>query len=933
MATNRKGGSILITSYSTFTKERKLLIKQNWHYVILDEGHKIRNPEAQKFSIPITQGGYANATEIQATTAYKCALVLRDAINPFILRRLKSDVKQSIDLPEKNEQVLFCEISPEQRQLYREYLSSRECTRILKGVMDPFVGLILLRKLCNHPDLITGGPNKHGCLTGEFNVIEDPSKEFGWPLRSGKMIVVRNLLFLWKQDGHKVLIFSQSRQMLNILEKLMVLDGLVNNFKCMVLLFLKFYFLDINLFVFLLTTRVGGLGINLTGANKQFLANRILKDPKQRRFFKTNDLHELFTLTEMKEDDTTCIVSEQLTDERKEQLREIARKIARWGLYMENNVKAYLCDNFSPRSSFLDTFRAGFSNRQEKNSNKCDETENVTQFSGKAASSDYLTAIGLRKRKHLEDNDVEPPRDDKFSRMANELREYIFKRGGQVHTEEIVMAFKIFMIRKLLWLPLFLSYIDISNEFNTVNETKFWSDILSYADNVGIRRSVLSELLKENASAIYGDIPNDLSMLLLEYDRSQNKSEYDENIIDDRVANLAHGVKVASFKFDYVKEPLVLTIFIIVIGIFKLGYHHTHFLQKIMPESCCLILVGIILGLIFIGDTTHESVKFLEFNSKTFFFFLLPPIILESAYSLKDRAFLDNIGTILLYAVVVLAIFQEVGVNKMLYFMVFGESLLNDAVTVVCYNLVIEFKELPNISFFDVMVEPVIMFGMAYLAYMTSELFHFSGIIGIIACGLFQTHYSCGNISNKSFISVTYFAKVASSVSESLIFIILGVMLVNEQGWFWSDWHPLFSLYSILLCLGVRFAVVFFLTYIVNQFTGGVRHISFQEQFIMAYGGLRGAVSFSLAFMISNDVPVKNTILSATYMVILFTVFLQGGTIKPLVRYLNIRLSRKEDNFRLFLEFNKGMIVHMTQGIEDLCGYKDTSWAVGVRAQ
>ncbi|VDP35025.1 unnamed protein product [Heligmosomoides polygyrus] len=410
-----------------------------------------------------------------------------------------------------------------------------------------------------------------------------------------------------------------------------------------------------------------------------------------------------------------------------------------------------------------------------------------------------------------------------------------------------------------------------------------------------------------------------------------------------------------------------------------------------------------------LGDDTHESVKFLEFNSKTFFFFLLPPIILESAYSLRDRAFMENFGTIILYAVVgtvlnivliggclvvlshlgwiggfridpldclvfasliaavdpvaVLAIFQEVGVNKMLYFMVFGESLLNDAVTVVVYNLVIEFKELESIGFMDCfmgliaflcvslgglsiglicgllsaivtkftkhvrVVEPVMMFGMAYLAYMGSELFHFSGIIGIIACGLFQAHYSCGNISNKSFISVTYFVKVASSISESLIFIVLGVMLVNEQEWFWSDWHPLFSLYSVVLCTGVRFLVVFFLTYIVNRFTGGVRYISFQEQFIMAYGGLRGAVSFSLAFMISNKVPVKNTILSATYMVILFTVFLQGGTIKLLVRYLNIRLARKEDRFRLFMEFNRGMIVHMTQGIEDLCGYKDRSVA------
>ncbi|EYB98258.1 hypothetical protein Y032_0132g1678 [Ancylostoma ceylanicum] len=551
-----------------------------------------------------------------------------------------------------------------------------------------------------------------------------------------------------------------------------------------------------------------------------------------------------------------------------------------------------------------------------------------------------------------------------------------------------------------LLLLLFPSFV-LSIELNIENETEFWSDILNYADSVGVRRSVLATLLRSDPDVVVAGETN-----FLDNDSGTHGKISAEH---DQHAHGSHGVKVASFKFDYVKEPLVLTVFIIVIGIFKLLYHHTHYIQKIIPESCCLILVGVGLGLIFIGDDTHESVKFLEFNSKTFFFFLLPPIILESAYSLRDRAFLENIGTIILYAVVgtvlnivliggslvvlshlgwiggfridpldclvfasliaavdpvaVLAIFQEVGVNKMLYFMVFGESLLNDAVTVVCYNLVIEFKALDSIGFLDCfmgflaflcvslgglaiglffgflsafvtkftkdvrVVEPVIMFGMAYMAYMGSELFHFSGIIGIIACGLFQTHYSCGNISNKSFISVTYFAKVASSVSESLIFIVLGVMLVNEQEWFWSDWHPLFSLYSVVLCIGVRFLVVFFLTYIVNRFTGGVRHISFQEQFIMAYGGLRGAVSFSLAFMISNTVAVKNTILSATYMVILVTVFLQGGTIKPLVRYLNIRLARKEDNFRLFMEFNRGMIVHMTQGIEDLCGYKDRSVA------
>lgn len=46
--------------------------------------------------------------------------------------------------------------------LYEDYLSSKECSRILGGKMNSFVGLITLRKLCNHPDLVNGGPNKYG---------------------------------------------------------------------------------------------------------------------------------------------------------------------------------------------------------------------------------------------------------------------------------------------------------------------------------------------------------------------------------------------------------------------------------------------------------------------------------------------------------------------------------------------------------------------------------------------------------------------------------------------------------------------------------------------------------------------------------------------------------------------------------------------------
>ncbi|KAM4852407.1 DNA excision repair protein ERCC-6 isoform 2-T5 [Thomomys bottae] len=389
---------ILITSYSYIRLMQDAISRYDWHYVILDEGHKIRNPNAavtlackqfrtphriilsgspmqnnlrelwslfdfvfpgklgtlpvfmEQFSVPITMGGYSNASPVQVKTAYKCACVLRDTINPYLLRRMKSDVKMSLSLPDKNEQVLFCRLTDEQHEVYQNFIDSKEVYGILNGDMQIFSGLVALRKICNHPDLFSGGPK---------NLRGDPDDEleenqFGYWKRSGKMIVVESLLKIWHKQGQRVLLFSQSRQMLHILEvflraqnySYLKMDGSTTIASRQPLI--AKYNEDTSIFVFLLTTRVGGLGVNLTGANrviiydpdwnpstdtqarerawrigqkkqvtvyrllmagtieekiyhrqifKQFLTNRVLKDPKQRRFFKSNDLYELFTLT------------------------------------------------------------------------------------------------------------------------------------------------------------------------------------------------------------------------------------------------------------------------------------------------------------------------------------------------------------------------------------------------------------------------------------------------------------------------------------------------------------------------------------------------------------------------------------------------------------------------------------------------------------
>nr|CDS29116.1 DNA excision repair protein ERCC 6 [Hymenolepis microstoma] len=397
-----------LTTYGTLAQHRDLLIPLPWHYVILDEGHKVKNPQAEitatvkrfitphriivsgtpmqnnlkelwcifdfvypgklgggmmdflvNFGVPITMGGYANASPLEVETAYRCACTLKRILSPYLLRRLKKDVQ--LELPKKSEQVLFCHLTHYQRSVYEEYLNSRACQYILRGMGNVLGGLVLLKKLCNHPDLVTGGPQHFGSRLGEEdddNAEEgDYWRRFGCSRRSGKLVVTLDLLALWWDQKHKVLLFTQSRKMLNILEKhasrrgypYLRMDGatptrqrhrLVEQFNSTK---------SSDCFLFLLTTRVGGLGVNLTGADrvliydpdwnpstdaqarerawrigqqrevavyrllasgtleekvyqrqifKQFLTNRVLKNPRQQRFFKLNSVHDLFMLND-----------------------------------------------------------------------------------------------------------------------------------------------------------------------------------------------------------------------------------------------------------------------------------------------------------------------------------------------------------------------------------------------------------------------------------------------------------------------------------------------------------------------------------------------------------------------------------------------------------------------------------------------------------
>ncbi|KAF7540748.1 hypothetical protein G7054_g1137 [Neopestalotiopsis clavispora] len=389
-------GHVLVTTYAGMQTYGDILRNVDWAYAVLDEGHKIRNPNSAitqyckelktpnriilsgtpmqnnllelwslfdfifplrlgtlpdfrvQFEIPIRIGGYANASNLQILTAQKCAEILKDTISPYLIQRQKVNVAK--DLPEKKEQVLFCKLTKQQRDAYQLFLQSDEMKSILNRTRQSLFGIDILRKICNHPDLIDPLLRKR------------VSYDWGNPKKSGKMQIVKGVLPIWKKEGYKTLLFSQSVQMLEILEqflrrtdniKYLRMDGKtpVKDRQVLVDRFNN----DPELDVFLLTTKVGGLGVNLTGANrviifdpdwnpstdiqarerawrlgqkrevviyrlmsagtieekiyhrqifKQFLSNKVLNDPKQRASFELNDLYDLFTLGDATDDQT-----------------------------------------------------------------------------------------------------------------------------------------------------------------------------------------------------------------------------------------------------------------------------------------------------------------------------------------------------------------------------------------------------------------------------------------------------------------------------------------------------------------------------------------------------------------------------------------------------------------------------------------------------
>uniref|UniRef100_A0A3Q2WHS9 Sodium/hydrogen exchanger n=1 Tax=Haplochromis burtoni TaxID=8153 RepID=A0A3Q2WHS9_HAPBU len=299
--------------------------------------------------------------------------------------------------------------------------------------------------------------------------------------------------------------------------------------------------------------------------------------------------------------------------------------------------------------------------------------------------------------------------------------------------------------------------------------------------------------------------------------------------------------------------------------------------------------------------------------------------------------------------VAVLNVFEDVSVNEQLYIVVFGECLFNDAVTVVLYNMFSFVAEMPVVEPVDVFIgvarffivglggmafgilfgfvaafttrftskvreiEPLFVFMYSYLAYLVAELFAISSIMAIITCALTMKYYVEENVSQRSCTTIRHVIKMLASISETLIFFFLGVVTITTD----HEWNWGYILFTLLFAFVWRGLGILVLTQIINPF----RTIPFnmKDQFGLAYGGLRGAVSFALAFTLPDTIGRKQLFVTATIAVILFTVFLQGISIRPLIEFINVRRTNRNLE-TINVEIHCRLMEHTMAGIEDLCG-------------
>jgi CPA1 family monovalent cation:H+ antiporter len=361
-----------------------------------------------------------------------------------------------------------------------------------------------------------------------------------------------------------------------------------------------------------------------------------------------------------------------------------------------------------------------------------------------------------------------------------------------------------------------------------------------------------------------------------------------------------------------------------------------------VPYSVGLVFAGVALALLPFSPNIVLT-KQLVFTA------FLPPLIFEAAFQLRWRELRKDLPVILTLATVgvalsavataigmhylaqwtwisaivfgvliaatdpvsVIAMFKDAKVHGRIRLLVEAESLFNDATAAVAFTIAIGFASGQSISAVGVTKTLLIMVAgslvcgaavaglvlllagvtddhlveitfttvAAFGSFLLAEHFHLSGVLASLTAGLILGNVGHLAINPKGRAAVEEFWEYAAFVANSLIFLLIGMRLANQ------DYG--FVLLPALIAIGVVILGRAFAIYPLSLlFARSKLRIKSPHQHILFWGGLRGALALALALGLPPEMQGREAIITVAFAVVAFSIFVQGMTIKPLMRRL-----------------------------------------------
>ncbi len=383
-----------------------------------------------------------------------------------------------------------------------------------------------------------------------------------------------------------------------------------------------------------------------------------------------------------------------------------------------------------------------------------------------------------------------------------------------------------------------------------------------------------------------------------------------------------------------------------------------------IPYTVALVLVGLFLS--FFPNPLQFDV-----SSDFILAILVPPLLFEATLQIKWEKLRNDLVPILLLAVLgtllstiivgeiitwvldipllaalafgalisatdpvaVIAFFRNLGVSKRLQMLVEGESLFNDGVAIVLFNMAIGFAVsgidpaaqgvtllasgvttflqvslgglgvglalgfiasyviLKNVD--DPLIETTTTVALALGAYVFAETLHVSGILAVVAAGLMVGNIGMQNTSPTTRLTLENFWSFAAFLANSLVFLFIGLEIEINQ--LWPNIIPI--IVAVLAVLFSRAIVVYGIIGVYSRSVGIQQKIPMPYRHVMFWGGLRGAISLALALTLTGEVLGKtfaNEVRVMTFGVVLFTLLVQGTTIENLI--MRLGLARKPEH-------------------------------------